>query len=271
MRVTVLGTGIMGAPIARNIAAAGHEVRAWNRTAEKAQGIDGVEAAGDPVEAVRGAEVVITMLADGPAVLEVLERTHEAIDGVLCQMSTIGVRAFEEVERFGLPLVDAPVSGTRQPAEKGELVVLASGDPELVEGCLPVLDPIASKVVRLGAAGEGTRLKLVVNEWLLGLLDTLAETIALAKKLGVDPETFLDTIRGGPLGVAYADLKGKAMIEGAYTPPAFPLKLARKDADLLLEAGADGLVAHVREQLARAEAAGLGDADMAAIAAAPRS
>jgi 3-hydroxyisobutyrate dehydrogenase len=269
MRVTVLGTGIMGAPMARNIAAAGHDVRAWNRTIEKARGIDGVEAVEDPVEAVRGAEVVITMLADGDAVLEVLRRTHEAIDGVLCQMSTIGVRALEAVEAFGLPLVDAPVSGTRQPAEKGELVVFAAGPDELVERCQPVFEAIASKVVRLGAVGEGTRLKLVLNHWLLGLLDTLAETIQLSRELGVDPTIFLDTIRGGPLGVPYADLKGKAMIEGAYSPPAFPLRLARKDADLVLEAVEQGLIRHVREHLARAEAAGHGDDDMAAIAAAP--
>ena len=270
MRVTVLGTGIMGAPIARNIAAAGHEVRAWNRTSEKARGIEGVEAVEDPVEAVRGAEVVITMLADGDAVLEVLERTREAIDGVLCQMSTIGVRALEQVAQLGLPLVDAPVSGTRQPAEKGELVVLAAGPDELVVRCAPVLEPIASKVVRLGAVGEATRMKLVLNHWLLGLLDTLAETIQLSRELNVDPEAFLGAIRGGPLGVAYADLKGKMMIEGVYDPPAFPLRLARKDADLVLEAVDQELIRHVREHLARAEAAGHGDEDMAAIAAAPR-
>src|SRR4051794_27224956 len=235
MRVTVLGTGIMGAPIARNIAAAGHEVRAWNRTIEKAQGIDGVEAVSDPVEAVRGAEVVVTMLSDGDAVLEVLGRVREAMDGMLCQMSTIGLRALEEVERLGLPLVDAPVSGTRQPAEEGKLVVLASGSDEHVERCEPLFEAISAKVVRLGPVGEATRMKLVLNHWLLGLLDTLAETIQLTRTLDVDPETFLDIIRGGPLGVGYADLKGKAMIEGRYTPPAFPLRLARKDADLLLE------------------------------------
>src|SRR5690349_3685142 len=135
MRVTVLGTGIMGAPIARNLAKAGYEVRAWNRTISKAQGIEGVEAVEDPVEAVRGAEVVITMLADGDAVLEVLGRVRDAIDGVVCQMSTIGIRKLEEVEALGLPLVDAPVSGTRQPAEEGKLVVLAAGADDLVECC----------------------------------------------------------------------------------------------------------------------------------------
>src|SRR4051812_4657647 len=184
-------------------------------------------------------------------------------------MSTIGVHALEEVEKLGLPLVDSPVSGTRQPAEQGELVVLAAGPPELVDRCAPVFDAISAKVVRLGGVGEATRLKLVLNHWLLGLLDTLAETIQLSHALDVDPATFLDTIRDGPLGLGYADLKGKAMIEGAYTPPAFPLRLARKDADLVLEAVDQGLIRHVREHLARAEAAGHGDEDMAAIAAAP--
>lgn len=271
MRVTVLGTGIMGAPIARNIAKAGHEVRAWNRTISKAEGIEGVAAVEDPVEAVRGAEVVITMLSNGDAVLEVLGRVREAIDGVVCQMSTIGIRKLEDVEALGLPLVDAPVSGTRQPAEEGKLVVLVAGDEEHVKRCEPLFEPISAKVIRLGPTGEATRMKLVLNHWLLGILDTLAETIRLSHDLDVDPETFLDIIRGGPLGVGYADLKGKAMIEGSYAPAAFPLRLARKDADLLLEAGADGLVRHVRDQLAAAEEAGHGDEDMAAIAAAPRS
>src|SRR5437660_615732 len=116
MRVTVLGTGIMGAPMARNIAAAGHDVRAWNRTIEKAQAIEGVEAVDDPAEAVRGAEVVVTMVSDGDAVRAILDRTLDAFgeDAVLCQMSTIGIRALDEVaqacERARVELVDAPVS-----------------------------------------------------------------------------------------------------------------------------------------------------------------
>jgi len=275
MRVTVLGTGIMGAPMARNIAAAGHDVRAWNRTIEKAQAIEGVEAVDDPAEAVRGAEVVVTLVSDGDAVCAILDRTLDAFgeDAVLCQMSTIGIRALDEVaqacERARVELVDAPVSGTRQPAEQGELVVLASGPQHALDRCGPVFDAVGANTVRLGGAGEGTRLKLVLNHWLLGVLDTLAETIALAGDLQIDPRLFLDTIRGGPLGLPYADLKGKAMIDGAYSPPAFPLHLARKDADLVVEATDLELIRHVRAHLATAERAGHGDEDMAAIAAVP--
>src|SRR5204862_7320844 len=119
------------APMARNIAAAGHTVRAWNRTVERAQPLadDGIDVVADAREAVGGAEVVVTMLADGPAVLSVLGDAGalEAMDGgaVLCQMSTIGIAAMEEVaqrcERHGVPVVDAPVLGTRQPAEQGAL------------------------------------------------------------------------------------------------------------------------------------------------------
>jgi 3-hydroxyisobutyrate dehydrogenase len=259
----------MGAPMARNIAAAGHDVRAWNRTSEKARGIEGVQAVEDPVEAVRGAEVVVTMLADGPAVLSILERAREAIDGVVCQMSTIGVRALEQIAALGLPLVDAPVLGTRQPAEEGKLIVLASGPPELVERCEPVFEAVGSRVVRLGEIGEGTRLKLVLNHWLLALVDALAETIALARTLGIDPEAFLDTIRGGPLGPPYAEVKGRMMIAGRFSPPSFALHLARKDADLVLETGWHGLIDHVRAHFAAAEQAGHADEDLAAIAAAP--
>jgi len=279
--VAVLGTGIMGAPMARNIAAAGHEVRAWNRTREKAEPLaaDGIAIAGTPAEAARGAGVVVTMLADAAAVHAVLV-DGGALDamggdgGVLCQMSTIGIAGIEDVAHEcatrGVPLVDAPVLGTRQPAEQGQLIVLASGPDDALKRCAPVFDAVGSRTLRLGEAGAGTRLKLVVNHWLLALVDALAETIELAEAIDVDPATFLETISGGPLGPAYADVKGRPMIERRFTPASFPLALAAKDADLVLEAAvrhdqALGLLPVVRERMARAIERGHADEDLAAL------
>jgi 3-hydroxyisobutyrate dehydrogenase len=165
MRVAFLGTGIMGAPMARNVRAAGHEVSAWNRSREKAEPLaqDGVTVAGSVAEAVAGADVVVTMLADAQAVEAVAEEALGAMDGaVLVQMSTIGLdatdRLAQRAEAAGVAFVDAPVSGTKQPAEQGKLVVLASGPEAVRERVDPVFDAVAAKTVWLGEAGSGQRL-----------------------------------------------------------------------------------------------------------------
>jgi 3-hydroxyisobutyrate dehydrogenase len=276
MNIAVLGTGIMGAPMARNLRAAGHDVRAWNRSREKAEPLaeEGITVAGSAAEAASGAEVVVTMLADAAAVHSVLI-DEGALDAtaLLCQMSTIGIAGTEDVAHEcatrDVPLVDAPVLGTKQPAEEGKLVVLASGPGDALERCEALFDAVGAKTVRLGEAGAGTRLKLVLNHWLLALVDALAETIDLAESIDVDPRTFLETISGGPLGPAYADLKGKLMIERDF-PPSFPLALAAKDADLVAEAAERhdcdlGLLPAVRERIARAVERGHGDEDLAAL------
>ncbi|MDQ1741604.1 MAG: 3-hydroxyisobutyrate dehydrogenase [Pseudonocardiales bacterium] len=275
MRVAILGTGIMGAPMARNVLAAGHDVSAWNRSREKAEPLaeDGITVADSVADAVAGADVVVTMLADAGAVEAVAEEALGALDGaVLAQMSTIGLDATERLARrageAGVAFVDAPVSGTKQPAEQGQLLVLASGPADVRERVDPVFDAVGSKTVWLGEAGAGQRLKLVLNTWLLGMTEALAEAIALAEGLGVDPRTFLETIDGAPVGAPYAQLKGPMMIDDEF-PPAFPLELAAKDAALALEAAeAAGLrlggLAAVREQMRRACEDGHGGSDMAA-------
>ncbi|MDX6658280.1 MAG: 3-hydroxyisobutyrate dehydrogenase [Solirubrobacteraceae bacterium] len=276
MKIAVLGTGIMGAPMARNLAAAGHEVTAWNRTPQKADGIEDVRAVRSPAEAVPGTDAVLTMLADGAAVEDVMGKALDAVpqDAVWWQCSTVGIEAGERLEaladRRGIAYVDAPVLGTRQPAEEGKLTVLASGPPAALDRLAPVFEAVGSKTVRLGEAGEGTRVKLVMNHWVLAVMTATAETIALAEALGVDPQVFLDTIAGGSLDCAYAQLKGKAILEDRVEEPSFELKLAHKDARLVLEAArrheADlGLAPAIEERFALAEEAGLGNHDMAAV------
>jgi 3-hydroxyisobutyrate dehydrogenase len=275
--VAVLGTGIMGAAIARNLAGAGLETRAWNRSREKAEPLaeHGVAVASTAAEAADGAGAVITMLADADAVLGVMTegRAIEAMssDSVWLQMSTIGINGTDDAmglaSRTHVRFVDSPVLGTKKPAEEGKLVILASGSNTDLDACAPVFDPIGSKVVRLGEAGGGTRMKLVVNAWLLALTTALAETFALADSLDTDPARFLEAIDSGPVGVPYAQLKGKAMIERNYET-SFPLRLAAKDARLVLEAaeGVDLPLAQVVERrFGEAEEMGLGDSDTAAV------
>lgn len=267
MIVTVLGTGTMGAPMVRNLAGAGLDVRAWNRTPEKARDL-GAEACADAAAAVDGADVVITMLADGDAVHAALDAAGALPDGaVWAQMSTVGVAAAAALaERAGGAVyVDAPVVGTKAPAENGELVVLASGPADALDRLEPVFGAVGKETVRLGDAGAGNRMKVVINTWLTGLVETLAETVALAEALGVAPQDFIATIEGGPLFAPYVKLKGTAMAEDDFDP-SFALKLALKDARLSLEA-TDlelPLVRAVADQFARGVEAGHGDADMSA-------
>jgi 3-hydroxyisobutyrate dehydrogenase len=285
--IAILGTGIMGLPMARNLLAGGFEVRAWNRTRSRAEPLvqDGGKVADSPAEAVHGAELVITMLAEGDAVASTMEDGGAlramADDALWLQMSTVGIAANEALqalaEERGVPFVDAPVLGTKLPAEKGELIVLASGPEDSRERCQRVFDAVGSRTRWLGEAGAGTRMKLVLNNWLLSLVEGLAETIVLAESLAVDPREFLETIEGGPIGLPYAALKGPMMIERDF-PPSFPLELALKDARLVLEAAERKQltlpVAHaVESQMARAVADGHGDEDMAAtyLASAARS
>jgi 3-hydroxyisobutyrate dehydrogenase len=278
--VAVLGTGIMGAPMARHLAKAGMEVRAWNRSREKAESLaeEGIEVANSPSGAAEGAEVVITMLANADAVANVLDveggpLSTLAGDGLWLQMSTVGIEGHERLSgiaaEHGVAYVDAPVLGTRQPAERGELLVLASGPEEIRERCERVFDAVGGKTLWVGPAGAGSRLKLVTNNWIAGLLGTLAETIALAGATGVDPAMFLQAIEGGPLNAPYAQVKGKMMIEEDF-PTSFSVRLARKDAGLILDAAESGelrlaLTEAVAAYYDEAIEAGYAEQDMSAI------
>lgn len=271
--VAVLGTGTMGAPMARNLAAAGLDVRAWNRTPERATPLgDVATVCATPAQAVAGADVVVTMLFDADSVLETM---REARDGlapgtIWLQQSTIGVagcdRATALAEELGVMLVDAPVLGTKAPAEQGTLVVLASGPDDALDRVAPVLDAVGGRTLRLGAAGQGSRLKLVANAWVATVVEGVAESLALARALGLDPSLFLEAVRGGPVDSPYVQAKGGAMVAGDFAP-SFALAGALKDVDLILAAAADagmdlGLAPGVRDHFARGVAAGHGDLDM---------
>jgi 3-hydroxyisobutyrate dehydrogenase len=276
--VAVLGTGLMGAAMARSLLRVGMEVRVWNRTRAKADPLadDGAQVATDATAAVADADVVITMMFDAQAVGEVMAEVLPAVSdrAVWLQASTVGLEATEELaaraREAGTAFVDAPVLGTRQPAEEGELIVLASGPDSVREKVRPVLDAIGSRTVWVSEhAGDGHRLKLVANSWVLSLTAATGQAVALARRSGLNPSSFLDVISGGPTDCAYAQVKGKAMIAGEF-PPAFTLSGAAKDAALIAEAmdaaSADATVIEaLRHEFERAEKAGHGDEDMAAV------
>ena len=273
MTVAFLGTGIMGAPMAANVAKAGLDVRVWNRTRAKAEPLADVATVADSAaSAASGADILVTMLADGPAVAEAFEAASAASGTLWLQMSTVGLdwtdRLAAMAEKAGVVFVDAPVLGTRQPAEQAQLQVLASGPEEARPKATPVFDAVAVKTRWLGPAGGGSRLKLVLNAWVLALTNATAESLGLARALGLDPALFLETIKGGGLDVGYAHVKGGAMLSGEY-PPSFPAGLAAKDARLVVEAaGEDVDVAGAKAVLSHLEAAvdaGHGDEDMAAL------
>ncbi|HYZ37529.1 MAG TPA: NAD(P)-dependent oxidoreductase [Pseudonocardiaceae bacterium] len=276
--VTVLGTGIMGAGMARSLIRAGLDVTVWNRTAEKARPLeqDGARVADDVASAVSGAEVVLTMLFDANAVAAVMEQALPAVarSALWVQASTVGLdgtaRLARLADRHGVGFIDAPVLGTQKPAEEGALTVLAAGPQQLREAAAPVFDAIGSRVVWVGERpGDGHRLKLVANSWVLSVVAATAQAVGLSRDLGIDPQLFLDVISGGPLDCAYTQLKGKAMIAGEF-PPAFPLAGAAKDTALIAEAmraaGTDDrLMAALHEQFQAAADAGHDAEDMAAV------
>jgi len=277
-RVAVLGTGLMGSGMARSLARAGLEVAAWNRTEAKARPLAeaGVRVAGDLESAVRDADVVVTILFDAHGTGQVMGRALPAMraEAVWAQCGTVGLDGTAQLsrlaERHSTAYIDAPVLGTRQPAEQGTLTVLASGPDSVKELVTPVFDAIGSRTVWVGERpGDGHRLKLTMNAWVLSVTAATAQSVALASKLGLDPQLFLQTISGGPLDCAYAQLKGRAMIEGDFEP-AFTLGGAVKDTALIAaamqEAGCDEQLMQALHERFKAGAHGEhAEDDMAAV------
>lgn len=280
--IAVLGTGRMGAPIAHNLLAAGFQVSAWNRTAERAAPLaaDGARLGSSPAEAAEGADVVLTMLADGDAVSDAMSGPQGALEAlrpesVWIQMATVGDAWTERLATLAgehnVEFVDAPVSGSDGPAREAQLVVLASG-PEKVQARMePIFDVLGRKTLWVGPAGNGTRLKLVLNDWLASLTEGMAETMALTEALGLDPQVFIEAIDDGPLGSPYAETKARLALAGKLDP-GFALRLAYKDVGLALDAARDrNLELPITEAIARrwkqAMADGHADEDVAAVIA----
>lgn len=276
--VAVLGTGTMGSGMARSLLREGHDVTVWNRNLERARPLaeHGAKVADTPDAAVRAARIFVTMLADGEATEAVASRALAGAtrDTIWVQMATVGIAATERLVELasgaGVGFVDAPVLGTREPAERGELVVLPAAPADLREPCAPLFDAVGKRTVWAGdVPGAGQRLKLVLNTWLLGVVGALGEALALADALGVDASLFFEALHDGPLDMPYAHLKADEMLAHKY-PTAFSVRMAAKDGRLIQEAaGTAGrdvpITASVRRELERAAELGHADDDVAAL------
>jgi 3-hydroxyisobutyrate dehydrogenase len=276
MQVAVLGTGIMGAGMAGSLLRAGHDVTVWNRTAAKAAPLAdaGATVAHSPAEAVSGAEVVVVMLFDTAAVLDVLTKASEGgSDAVWLQASTIGQEGMLEVAALaagrGLKLVDAPVLGTKGPAEQGKLVALLSGDKAAIEAAQPVIEAYSARSVNAGPAlGAASALKLVCNAWISTINAAVGQSHALAQGLGIDGGLFVAAMSGGAADNQYLHMKSDLIAKGEF-PPSFTLGGAAKDVELILAAArgagvGDDVLAGLTSVYRRA-AENHGDEDMAAV------
>ncbi len=221
-RVAVLGTGTMGAAMARSLLRSTFAVTVWNRTDDKAQPLieAGARMASSPADAVHDADVVLTMLFDTDAVLSVAREFLPAVPkgAIWMQSSTIGAAGMQAVaadaSSMSIRVVDAPVLGTKGPAEHAALTVLASGDLEAIGTLGPVFDAIGSKTIvvgdRLGAASD---LKLVANTWVASLTAGTAQSVALARAFGLEPTLFIDAIAGSASDSPYLHVKGAMILE----------------------------------------------------------
>jgi 3-hydroxyisobutyrate dehydrogenase len=277
-RVAVLGTGIMGSAMARNLLAAGLPTTVWDRSAAATAPLAGAGAvaAASASDAIRDAQVVITMLPDADIVESVMFAGGPppfAPGAAWAQMGTIGVSATAGLAarvgriRPDVTFVDAPVSGSKGPAEAGQLLILASGPAAAEPIVAPAFAAIGRKTVWLGAAGQGSRMKLVVNSYLSFLIEGVAEALELGHRLGIDPAGLDAVLEGGPLDAPLADAKLHKIASGDFTPE-FPLEWALKDVDLAIRAADGGslpMLAALSRQWHIAVAAGYGRGDVSAV------
>lgn len=277
MNVTVLGMGTMGRPIAANLLRADYPTTVWDRTPAKAAPLVrlGAAVAATATAAVANTDVLITMLPDANAVVSVVD--HQGVltalprGAVWAQMGTIGLggidrlAAMVEEQRPDVMFVDAPVSGSKGPAEHGELLVLASGPPEAEPIMAPIFDALGQRTIWLGDTGRGTRLKLVLNTWLAFLIEGVAETAALSDELAITHAELLDALDAGPLAAPAAVAKLNKVDSGDYEPD-FALNWALKDVELAMAAVPARLpvLSAIAEHWHTAVADGLGRLDVSA-------
>lgn len=280
MRIGFIGTGIMGEPMARNVLRAGFEVVAYNRSPEKLAALReaGATSASTPAAAAERADCVTLMLTGPEALDAVLFGPSGVLEGApsgvsVVNMSTVPpayARSLDErLNEQGLVLVDAPVSGSRKPAETGELVVLAGGPADRVEVLQPVFLAMGKKVVHCGAAGMGSAMKMTAN-LLLGVMAAgFSEALCYGRQCGLDTDVILNTLLSGPMSCQLYALKEPLYRSGEFSPQ-FTLKNIVKDLRFILQTadneGAPALMGNTAFQLFRtALGKGVGDADFAAV------
>jgi 3-hydroxyisobutyrate dehydrogenase len=275
--IAVLGTGTMGSAFARRLLGAGMRVRAWDPAYPAAARLAdaGAEVAHTPEDAVRDAGVVLTMVPTIASLEETMPGALRAMraDSIWLQMSTIGVDGTERAMalarqlRQDVAFVDAPVSGSKGPAEQGKLLILSSGPASALDALAPVFAALGQKTMRWDRAGTGSRMKMVLNTWLAILGEGIAETATLAQSLGVSLDDVSECLGSTALNAPWA-LAKLSKIERETFEPEFSLALATKDLHLALDAAASAkrslpLAETIGAQWDAALRAGLGDRDVA--------
>jgi 3-hydroxyisobutyrate dehydrogenase len=272
MKIGFIGLGTMGAPMARNLLEAGFEVTVHNRTRGKEDGFP--RRGASPAEAAKDADAVITMVSDTPDVEQVLFGENGVADGarpgtVVVDMSTISAEATREFGKRltdrNIAMVDAPVSGGSEGAEKGTLTIMCGGDADDVDRVRPVLGALGSKVTHIGPLGSGQLTKAVNQVIIAGYFLALAEGLTLGMKSGLDMDKVLEALSAGMARSAVLEMRARNMIEDRY-PLGFKLSLHLKDLNIALESGLDlplaRMVRDIEERLAQQH----GDEDLSAIA-----
>lgn len=277
--VAVLGIGAMGRGMAASALRARIPVVVWNRTMEATRDLAelGAQVAPTAADAARRAGVVVTMVTDAEAVISIAQDQGMlaalAPGSVWAQMSTIGVAgtgrvaAMAAAERPDVMLLDAPVSGSTDPAERGELTIFGSGPAEARPRVAALFDALGQRTVWAGEAGAGTRLKLVNNTWLAFANEAVAASVAIARRLGLETETVLDALGGSPLVSSWQAAKLERVAEGEFSAQ-FALSLALKDVHLALQAAGEGqlaVLACLADEWQRAVDQGLGEQDMTVV------
>jgi len=275
-----IGLGIMGTPMAMNLIKAGFKLTVWNRTSDKCNALTemGAVKAVSPRQVVELSDITIAMLADPRAVEAVCLGDDGVVAGIkpgkgYVDMSTVSPETSQAlavaVRNAGGLFLEAPVSGSKKPAEDGTLVILAAGDRELFDQAQPALAAMGKRILFLGEVGQGARMKLVANMVMGGMMAMLCEGLALGTKAGLEPADILDVLDSGAMANPMFKLKGPQITQRSF-PTAFPLKHAQKDLRLALNLGnqlgqALHTTASANELYKTALGMGLGDSDFAAV------
>ncbi|CAI9107218.1 OLC1v1006526C1 [Oldenlandia corymbosa var. corymbosa] len=275
-----LGMGIMGKAMAMNLLRHGFKVTVWNRTLSRCDELveHGASVGESPAAVVKKCKYTIGMLSDPPAALSVVFDKGGVIEQICSgkgyiDMSTVDAdtssKISEAITSKGGQFLEAPVSGSKKPAEDGQLVILAAGEKLLYEAAIPAFDVMGKKSFFLGQVGNGAKMKLVVNMIMGSMMNAFSEGLVLADNSGLSSQTLLDVLELGAIANPMFKMKGPAMIQGNYTP-AFPLKHQQKDMRLALALGDENAVsmpiaAAANEAFKKARNEGLGDLDFSAV------
>lgn len=279
-KVAILGLGIMGRGIAVNLIKTGYQVTVWNRTRSKTKELSdlGAVAADTPRQAADGCDVVILMLADPPAVTQTAFGPDGVVEGlkggaVLVDCSTVDPWTSKKLAQAasgkGAGFLDCPVTGSKAAAESGELVLMAGGDTQALDKARPVLESISKKIIHAGGTGMGSQLKLCFNLMVSHMAASLAESLVMAAKAGLDPEIVLEAIGMGTIASKFYDWKGNLILDRDFTTN-FALKLMHKDLNLIMTTAYElnmplPVTAAVKELFSTAKASGNPDEDFSSV------